>query len=112
LRGYNSAVFALYIIMAWILLGIIALTYFYYRKDMKMTSATTGEVISATNREVRDDNGRRDETVIVARYSVSGREYELSHVFLGRSADKFPVGRVVPVRYNPSDPKMAKIPTG
>jgi hypothetical protein len=106
-----NPVFALYIIMAWIVLGIIALTYFYYRKDLKMTSSTTGEVISATNREIRNDQGRRDETVVVARYTVSGRQYELSHVFLGRNADRFPAGRSVPVKYNPSDPKMAKIPT-
>jgi len=104
--------FALYIIMGWIVLGIVVLTYFYYRKDLKMTSSTTGEVISATNREIRNDQGRRDETVVVARYTVSGREYELSHVFLGKSADRFPAGRSVPVKYNPSDPKMAKIPTG
>jgi hypothetical protein len=105
-------VFALYIIVAWIVLAIIILTYFYYRKDFKMTSATTGQVISAAEREVNDDRGRRDETVVIAKYTVSGREYELSHVFLGRSAGKFPAGRTVPVKYNPSDPKMAKIPVG
>jgi hypothetical protein len=103
--------FALYIILGWVVLAIVTLTYFYYRKDMKMTSATTGQVISATNREVRDGQSRRDETVIVARYTVGGREYELSHVFLGRNAERFPSGRSVPVKYNPSDPKMAKIPT-
>ena len=104
--------FPLYIIMGWIVIGTAALTYLYYRKGMKMTSHTMGRVVSATDREVRDDRGRRDETVVVCKYSVSGRDYEISLVFRGRTADRFPNGREVPVRYNPGDPKMAKIPTG
>jgi len=104
------ALFALYIIMFWIAVGGVALIFFYWRKEMKMTSSTTGEVVSATNREIRDENGRRDETMVVTKYTVSGREFQLSHVFRGKLADRFPAGRAVPVRYNPSDPKMARIP--
>jgi hypothetical protein len=102
--------FALYIILFWLALGGIALVVFYWRKEMKMTSSTTGSVISAENREVRDDAGRRDETTVVAKYNVSGKDYEVKHIFRGRFADRFPPGRSVPVRYNPSDPKMARIP--
>jgi hypothetical protein len=102
--------FALYIILAWIVLGGITLIYFYWRKEMKMTSTTNGAVVSATSREIRDENGRRDETVVRAKYTVSGRDYEISHVFRGKIAERFPAGRAVPVRYNPSDPKMARIP--
>jgi hypothetical protein len=104
-------VFALYIILAWLLVGGIALIVFYWRKEMKMTSSTRGEVISATSREIRDENGRRDETILQVLYTVSGREYEISHTLRGKIADRFPAGRPVPVRYNPSDPKMARIPT-
>jgi hypothetical protein len=104
--------FALYIIMGWIVIGTAALTYLYYRKGMKMTSRTMGRVISATDREVRDDRDRRDETVVICKYTVGGRDYEISLVFRGRTADRFPSGREVPVWYNPGDPKMAKIPTG
>jgi hypothetical protein len=104
--------FALYIIMGWVLLGAVALTVFYWRKDMKMTSTTTGEVLSATSRERIVDDRRRDETVVVAKFTVTGKEYEVSHVFPGKIANRFPAGRSVPVRYNPSDPGMARIPTG
>lgn len=76
-----------------------------------MTSSTTGEVISATTREIVLKGSRRDETIITARYAVGGKTYELSHAFFGKLADRFPPGFSVPVRYNPSDPKMAKIPT-
>ena len=101
----------LYLIMGWMALGGLALVFFYWRKSMKMTSPTTGEVVSATNREINDDRGRRDETVVTARFKVLDRNYQVSHVFQGRIADRFPVGREVPIRYNPSDPRMARIPT-
>jgi hypothetical protein len=104
-------VFALYIILAWVVIGIVSLTYFYYRKDMKMTSSTTGRIISSSHREIRHDRGRRNETVIVAQYTVAGQNYELSHIFAGRNPDRFPAGRAIPVKYNPNDPKMAKIQT-
>lgn len=103
--------FALYIILGWVLIGIVALTYFYYRKDLKMTSRTTGHVVSATRREVQLANSRREETVVTAQYIVGGKTYELAHVFPGRDPSRFPAGMRVPVKYNPSDPKMAKIPT-
>jgi hypothetical protein len=102
--------FALYLIMFWLAVGGIALVVFYWRKEMKMTSSTTGWVVCAQSREICDDAGRRDETVVVAKYTVSGREYEISHVFRGKFADRFPAGRSVPIRYNPSDPRMARIP--
>jgi uncharacterized protein DUF3592 len=103
-------VFALYIILFWLAVGGIVLVVFYWRKEMKMTSSTTGEVVSAENREIRDDAGRRDETLVLAKYNVSGNEYQIKHVFRGRLAERFPAGRQIPVKYNPSDPKMARIP--
>src|SRR5271155_2308132 len=98
--------------MGWMLLGAVVLTVFYWRKEMKMTSSTTGEVLSATDRERIVDDRRRDETVVVAKFTVAGKEYEVTHVFEGKFANRFPAGRSVPVRYNPSDPGMARIPTG
>ena len=109
---YNRPnMFALYIIVFWLLIAVVAVTYLYYQKDMKMTSTTTGEVISATYREIRDDSGRRDETVVLCKYVVSGREYQVSVVVRGKNVERFPAGRNVPIRYNPSDPKMSRIPT-
>ena len=103
--------FALYIILGWLLLGGVSLIVFYWRKEMKMTSSTKGLVISATTQEIRDQSGRRDETTLRVRYTISGQDYEISHTLRGKIADRFPAGRSVPVRYNPSDPKMARIPT-
>jgi hypothetical protein len=101
--------FPLYIILGWFIVGIIVTTYFYYRKDLKMTSSTRGIVVSAENREIRTENLRRDETVIHCQFDVSGRKFEVDGVLRGKLADKFPAGRKVPVRYNPGDPSMAKI---
>jgi Protein of unknown function (DUF3592) len=101
---------ALYIILFWILLAIVILTRYYYSKDMKMTSTATGSVLSAENREVRDDHGRRDETVVTCQFNVGGRDYQVMKVFRGRNAERYPVGRKLPVRYNPADPSMSRIP--
>jgi hypothetical protein len=101
--------FALYIILFWVIVAIVILTRYYYSKDMKMTSTTTGVVVSAENREVRDQYGRRDETVVVCEFSVGGREYRVVKVFRGRNAEKYPAGRKLPVRYNPADPGMARV---
>jgi hypothetical protein len=101
---------ALYIILFWIVLAIVILTRYYYSKDMKMTSAATGAVLSAENREVRDKHGRRDETVVTCGFNVGGRDYQVTKVYRGRNAERYPAGRKLPVRYNPADPGMARIP--
>jgi hypothetical protein len=101
---------ALYIILFWIVLAIVILTRYYYSKDMKMTSTSTGSVLSAENREVRDDHGRRDETLVTCQFTVGGRDYQVMKIFRGRNAERYPVGRKLPVRYNPADPAMSRIP--
>jgi len=101
---------ALYIIVAWIVVAIILVTKYYYNKEMKMTSATTGLVISALNREVFVKGSRRDETVVACEFTVGQQTYQVARVFPGRNAERYPVGRKMPVRYNPSDPAMSMIP--
>jgi Protein of unknown function (DUF3592) len=101
---------ALYIILFWILLAIVILTRYYYSKDMKMTSAATGAVVSAENREIRDGHGRRDETVVTCQFSVGGKDYRVVKVYRGRNAKRYPAGRKINVRYNPADPGMARVP--
>jgi hypothetical protein len=101
---------AIYIILFWIVLAIVALTRYYYSKDMKMTSAVTGSVLSAENREIRDEHGRRDETVVTCQFAVGGKDYRVVKVYRGRNAERYPAGRKINVRYNPADPKMARVP--
>ena len=76
-----------------------------------MTSTTVASVISATNREIRDAHGRRDETVVVAEFSALGQTYRVTHIFPGTNADRFPPGTRLPVRYNPGDPTMSMVKT-
>ena len=100
---------ALYIVVAMVLIGALALTALYHHDALKMTSSTTGQVVSADQREVRDEKERREETVIVCRYQVSGRDYQMTKILRGRQAPRFPAGRELPIRYNPGHPEMARI---
>jgi hypothetical protein len=98
----------------WIIIGVIAFTILAmviasHHPFFKMTSSTTGEVITSDQREVRDDRERRDETVIRFKYAVHGKPYERERVIRGRIADRFPPGSRVPVKYNPAEPDMADI---
>jgi hypothetical protein len=101
---------ALYIVVGWLIAGTIAAIVFYHQKSLKMTSATTALILSATNREIRDAHGRRDETVVVAEFSAAGNTHQVTHIFRGRNADRFPPGGRLPVRYNPGDPSMSMVP--
>src|SRR5476649_2236441 len=101
---------ALYIILFCIVLAIVILTRYYYSKDMKMTSTSTGSVLSAENREVRDDHGWRDETLVTCQVTVGGRDYQVMKIFRDRTAEPYPVGRKMTVHYNPADPAMSRIP--
>ena len=98
---------ALYLILGWLIAGTIAAIVFYHRKELKMTSSAAASVVSATDREIRDAHGRRDETVVVAEFTVGGRPYRVTHVYPGRNAERFPPGTKLPVRYNPGDPSMS-----
>ncbi len=99
----------LYIVLGFFIAGAILLTCLYHRKEIKMTSTTTGQVISATQREIRTTDLRRDETIIVCSYSVAGHTYQLQHTLPGRKASRFPPGAPLTIRYNPTVPKMARI---
>lgn len=111
LRAYDaSPLIALWIILFWIVVGIAVLTRFYYSKEMKMTSETTGTVVSATEREIIDEKGRRDETQIVCRYVVGQTPYEITHTLRGRNSNRLAPGTPLKVLYNPGNPAMARIP--
>jgi len=101
---------ALYIILFWVLVGVIGVTWFYYSHDMRMTSEATGSVVSAENREVHDKiHGRLDLTVVTCQFIVGGKPFEVVKTYRGRNAQNFPAGRKLHVRYNPADPTRARI---
>jgi hypothetical protein len=89
--------------------AILLLFKFYFTDRRRMTSYTDGRVIRSDERVVVDEAARRTETEIVAAYSASGKEYQVSRVIQGAKAKIFPVGQVVRVRYNPGEPDMAEL---
>jgi hypothetical protein len=99
----------LYIILGWIFVGCLVWIYFYFRNSVRMTSSTFGSVISAEEREIRDKNGRRDETVVTFKFRTQGKEFQVAHIFVGRQAQRFTPGLELPVKYNPANPNMAEV---
>ena len=99
----------IYIVLGFFIVGAVLLVFFYHQRRLKMTSVTSGRVVSSAQREIRDEKERRDETVVVCAFNVAGREYRLEHVLRGRQAARFPAGKSIPVYYNPSDPLMSRI---
>lgn len=102
----------IYIVLGFVVVGAIGLIAFYHQKRLKMTSNTLAEVVSAEQREVRDEQERRDETVVRVRYSVGGQKYEVEQILRGRQASRFPAGRTLNVYYNPAEPDMSRIELG
>jgi hypothetical protein len=98
-----------YIVTAFILIGAVLMVVFSHHRFFKMTSSTTGEVVRSEQREVRDENERRDETVVSVRYTVHGKPYEIERVMRGRLADRLAPGKKVVIRYNPAEPNMADL---
>jgi hypothetical protein len=99
----------IYIVLGFVIAGAIALIFFYHQKRLKMTSATLAEVVRSEQREVRDENERRDETVVLVRYKVGGQTYEVEQILRGRQAARYPAGRTLTVYYNPADPEMSRV---
>lgn len=99
--------FVLYIILGMLVAGWLFATLFYFRTTARMTSVATAEVVSSSERVIRDEKGRRDETVVVCRFSVHGKEYNVEVLLRGQRARHYPIGRPIPVRYNPADPTMS-----
>ena len=100
---------ALYIVAALVFVCIVILFRIYYSQTMKMTSYTPCQVLRAEDRVVRDETERREETLIVCKYSVRGQEYEIEHIVRGHNAKAYPPGRELTVWYNPNVPEMARI---
>lgn len=98
-----------YIVTGLILVGAVLTVVFSHHRFFKMTSSTAGEIIRSEQREVRDENERRDETVVVCRYTVHGKDYEIQRIMRGRLADRLTPGKKVSIRYNPAEPDMADL---
>jgi len=92
-----------------VFVGIVVLFGIYYSRRMKMTSYTTAEVVRAQERVVRDERERREETVIVCKYLVRGKPYEIESVVRGKNAQRYPAGKKLTVHYNPNVPNMARL---
>ena len=99
----------IYIVLALAVIGAIALTAFYHKPDLKMTSQTTGKVVRSEQREVRDERERRDETVLVCQFVVNGQTHTIERVVRGRWTARYSVGRNLTVFYNPADPEMSRV---
>ncbi|MDB5331946.1 MAG: hypothetical protein JWP03_3097 [Phycisphaerales bacterium] len=95
-------------------IGAAALTLIFlsHLRFMKMTSQTAGQVLRSENRVVRTETERREETVIICRYTVHGKEYEVERILRGRQAKRYPVGKQLTIRYNPAEPEMSDIAVG
>lgn len=102
----------IYIVLGMVIAGAIGLIFFYHQKRLKMTSNTFAEVIRSEQREVRDENERRDETVVRVRYTVGGHSYEIEQILRGRQAGRYPAGRTLTVHYNPANPEMSRLELG
>lgn len=98
-----------YIVTALIIIGAAAIVFLSHHRFFKMTSSTTGEILRSEQREVRDQHERRDETVLVCRYVVHGKPYEMERVIRGRLASRLTPGVKVKIRYNPAKPDMADV---
>jgi hypothetical protein len=98
-----------YIVTAFIVTAAVLMIYFSHHPFFKMTSSTSAEVLRSEQREVRDEHERRDETVVVCRYEVHGKTYEIERVMRGRLADRLAPGTKVRVKYNPAEPDMAEL---
>ena len=98
-----------YIVLGLIIVGAVTIIFLSHHRFFKMTSSTTGEVVRAEQREVRDAQERRDETVVVCRYMVHGKPYEIERVMRGRLSDRLPPGAKIRVKYNPAEPHMADL---
>jgi len=98
-----------YIVTGLIVVGAVLMVVFSHHRFFKMTSSTSGEIVRSEQREVRDENERRDETVVVCRYTVHGKAYEIQRIMRGRLADRLTPGKKVAIRYNPAEPDMADL---
>ena len=98
-----------YIVTGLILIGAVLMVLFSHHRFFKMTSSTSGEIVRSEQREVRDETERRDETVVVCRYTVHGKAYEIQRIMRGRLADRLTPGKKVAIRYNPAEPDMADL---
>jgi len=99
-----------YILAGVIVLIILSMIVMSHHPMFKMTSQTMGRIVSATEREVRDDYERRDETTVVVAYDIHGTGYQVEKVIRGKKAYKFPTGKEVVVRYNPAEPHVGTFP--
>lgn len=98
-----------YIIIGVVALAILAMTVASHHRSFKMTSQTTGTVVSSSEREVTTEAGRSFQTEITCRYRAGGADRELTHTFRGKLASRFPAGKSVPVKYDPAEPHVATL---
>jgi hypothetical protein len=106
--GVMTVGFMIVAVIFSILLAIL-MAKLYLTDRRRMTSQSNAKVVHAEQRVIVSDDERRTETEIVARFTAGGREVELKRVLRGERAKQFPLGREIPVRYNPGRPWMAEL---
>jgi phosphoribosylamine-glycine ligase len=82
---------------------------FYFTHTRRMTSHIDGQVVSAEEKVIIENDRRRVETRVVVRYRVQGRELSLTRTVDGAKLRAYPSGRTIPIRYNPAEPEMADL---
>jgi len=95
-----------YILAGVIVLIILTMIVMSHHPMFKMTSQTLGQIVSATEREVRDEHERREETLIVVAYEIHGVPYQVEKIVRGKKACRFPAGKKIDIRYNPAEPHV------
>ena len=98
-----------YIIVGVVVLVILAMIVASHHPTFKMTSYTSGKVVSVNEREIKLETGRRLETELICTFTAGGAQRHITHVLRGRQASRFPVGKDVPVRYYPANPDLARV---
>jgi hypothetical protein len=101
--GFIVAI-VVFAVVLWLLLAK-----FYLTDRRRMTSQTTGRVVSAEQRVIVDSTARRTQTEVVARFTAGGHEHEVRRVLQGERARQFPPGGEISIRYNPGRPWMAEV---
>ena len=87
----------------------VVLFKFYFTDRRRMTSMTQGQVVDVAEETSVERGLRVVRTRVVATYQAQGQTYRVSRVIEGAKTRAFPVGRVVPVRYNPGEPEMSEL---
>jgi len=103
------SMFLIYFFIAVAAVITLAMGALYFNNSRRMTSITAGKIVRSEEREVMRKDAREFETDIVASYTASGKEYQITRTLPGRLSKRFGQGKTINIRYNPAEPDMADL---